>query len=130
MRFYLYAGNDSVGWAEFSDGDPPMGTVFGVLYPTRAYARIRPVVLERWGPETIPWKRLPAAEEAVLWANVADLDLQIRTELDEALDPEGGIAILDFRDELTDEDIHIEVAGIAPDTYRRLFPQFWRQYFG
>src|SRR5262245_66617553 len=119
MRCNLYANDELVGWAELTHTDPPMGCASGPFYPNDSYRRIQPIIREynlydgTLG-EVNEQKRL---EEQT---KIDALRLSVVTVDRAALDPLGGVDVVDFSDGLVEEPSQLDVIGLPFDIYRRL----------
>lgn len=122
MRFNLYSGEDCVGWSDLPHADPPMGVVFGSLYPNDAYTKIQAIIREfhlydgSFG-ETND-KKLQNVRQ-----KIQTLNLEVRTEAGDVLEPVGGVHLIDFTEELEDEPIQLSVLGLP----REQFLQYWQE---
>jgi hypothetical protein len=127
MRFNLYANEELVGWAELIPTDPPMGCASGPFYPNDSYRKIQPIVREchlydgSLG-EVNEQKRIEAQ------AKIDALRLYVITEDGEVLDPEVGVHIADFSEELDEDPYQLDVIGLPFEIYDRLFPLAWQEY--
>jgi hypothetical protein len=127
MRCNLYANDELVGWAELINTDPPMGCASGPFYPNDSYRKIQPIIREyhlydgTLG-EVNEQKRLEAQ------AKIDALRLYVMTEDGEVLDPEVGVHVADFSEELDEDPYQLDVIGLPFDIYDRLFPAAWQEY--
>jgi hypothetical protein len=127
MRCNLYANEELVGWAELISADPPMGRVSGPFYPNDSYKKIQPFIRESHlydGSlgEVNEQKRIEAQ------AKIDALRLYVITEAGEVLDPEVGVHIADFSEELDEDPYQLDVIGLPFDIFDRLFPLAWQEY--
>ncbi len=115
-RFKLYAGDELMGWSALETGDAPMGCLTGVFYPGENYARIRDIVRE--------FSQSPA------WQKLAPLNLNVRPENGAPFEPVGGVTVMDFADELEDENAReLNVFGLPSEDFTRHFRHMSEAYF-
>jgi len=113
--------------AELIPTDPPMGCASGPFHPNDGYRKIQPIIREyhlydgTLG-EVNGQKRIEAE------AKIDALRLSVITEDGEALDPEVGVHISDFSEELDEDPYQLDVLGLPFDIYDRLFPLAWQEY--
>jgi hypothetical protein len=127
VRCNVYANRILVGSVELIPTDPPMGCASGPFYPNDGYRKIQPIIREyhlydgTLG-EANGQKRLEAE------AKIDALRLSVITEDGEVLDPEVGVHISDFSEELDEDPYQLDVLGLPFDIYDRLFPLAWQEY--
>ena len=127
LRCHVYANRILVGSAELIPTDPPMGCASGPFYPNDGYRKIQPIIREyhlydgTLG-EVNGQKRLEAE------AKIDALRLSVITEDGEVLDPEVGVHISDYSEELDEDPYQLDVLGLPFDIYDRLFPLAWQEY--
>jgi len=127
LRCNVHANGKLVGSAELIPTDPPMGCASGPFYPNDGYRKIQPIIREyhlydgTLG-EVNGQKRLEAE------AKIDALRLSVITEDGEVLDPEVGVHISDFSEELDEDPYQLDVLGLPFDIYDRLFPLAWQEY--
>jgi hypothetical protein len=127
LRCHVHANGKLVGSAELIPTDPPMGCASGPFYPNDDYRKIQPIIREyhlydgTLG-EVNGQKRLEAE------AKIDALRLSVITEDGEVLDPEVGVHISDFSEELDEDPYQLDVLGLPFDIYDRLFPLAWQEY--
>ena len=127
LRCQVCANGILIGSAELIAEDPPMGCASGPFYPDDGYRKIQPIIREyhlydgTLG-EVNGQKRLEAE------AKIDALRLSVITEDGEVLDPEVGVHISDFSEELDEDPYQLDVLGLPFDIYDRLFPLAWQEY--
>jgi len=127
LRCHVHAKGILVGSAELIPTDPPMGCASGPFYPNDGYRKIQPIIREyhlydgTLG-EVNGQKRLEAE------AKIDALLLSVITEDGEVLDPEVGVHISDYSEELDEDPYQLDVLGLPFDIYDRLFPLAWQEY--
>ena len=127
LKCHVHAKGILVGSAELIPTDPPMGCASGPFYPNDGYRKIQPIIREyhlydgTLG-EVNGQKRLEAE------AKIDALRLSVITEDGEVLDPEVGVHISDFSEELDEDPYQLDVLGLPFDIYDRLFPLAWQEY--
>ena len=127
LRCYVHANGILVGSVELIPTDPPMGCASGPFYPNDGYRKVQPIIREyhlydgTLG-EVNGQKRLEAE------AKIDALRLSVITEDGEVLDPEVGVHISDFSEELDEDPYQLDVLGLPFDIYDRLFPLAWQEY--
>jgi hypothetical protein len=127
LRCRVYANGMLIGSVELIPVDPPMGCASGPFYPNDSYRKIQPIIREyhlydgTLG-EVNGQKRIEAE------AKIDALRLSVITEDGEVLDPEVGVHIADFSEELDEDPYQLDVLGLPFDIYDRLFPSAWQEY--
>ena len=127
LKCYVHAKGILVGSAELIPTDPPMGCASGPFYPNDGYRKIQPIIREyhlydgTLG-EVNGQKRLEAE------AKIDALRLSVITEGGEVLDPEVGVHISDFSEELDEDPYQLDVLGLPFEIFDRLFPLAWEEY--
>lgn len=122
MRFDLLAGDELVGSSDLPHVDPPMGVVFGPLYPHDNYKNIQKTIQEfhlydgSFGK--IDDRRLQQVRQ-----KIQTLDLKVKTEKGGILQPVGGVHVTDFTEKLGNEPIQLEVLRLP----REQLLQYWQQ---
>jgi hypothetical protein len=127
MKCHLYANGELVGWAELISTDPPMGCVSGPFYPNDNYRKIQPIIREHHLFDGSLGKK---DEKKLIEAQdkISALCMVAITEYGEALDPVGGVHIVDFSEELDEDPYQLDVLGLPHDTFDRLFPLARQEY--
>ena len=127
LRCRVYANGMLIGSVELIPVDPPMGYASGQFYPNDSYRKIQPIIREyhlydgTLG-EVNGEKRIEAE------VKIDALRLSVITEDGEVLDPEVGVHIADFSEELDEDPYQLDVLGLPFDIYDRLFPSAWQDY--
>ena len=126
-KFWLFAGEQPMGWSALETGDPPMGCAAGVFYPNENYALIRDVVRGYFGDLI---ENQSEADTRVAREKVAALKLNVRPANAPAFEPVGGVSVEDFAAELEDESARaLNVFGLPHDVFKAHFREAYEGYY-
>jgi hypothetical protein len=122
MNIILKASEEILGYADTSQArtDPPMGCGEVVFFPNAAYSIVEELYRERSLSVGIIGKRDEAKMKA-LQTNLKSFNLSLATEEGETLSL-AGFTVIDYRSELSQDDIFLEFYGLSHEQFKQLFP--------
>ena len=107
MKCFLLARGEVVGWIEPDVLDDGMNVVSGPFQPNENYAAIQAVVLQE--------------NEGQVHSGTPGLELCVQTEDGQALEPDGGVCLMDFSPHLEEDAIRLDIWGVKQE----VFDRFW-----
>jgi hypothetical protein len=128
MNIILKAADEILGYADTAQSrtDPPMGCGEVVFIPNSAYSLVEALYRERSLSAGVLGKRDETKLKS-LGDQLKAFNLTLATEAGEEL-ALAGFTIIDYREELTEEDIFLEFYGLSYDQFNQLFPGQYESY--
>jgi hypothetical protein len=128
MNIILKASEEILGYADTSQArtDPPMGCGEVAFFPNASYSMVEDLFRERSLSVGIIGKRDEAKMKA-LQANLKSFNLSLETEEGELLSLVG-FTVIDYRSELSEDDIFLEFYGLSHEQFMQLFPGHYESY--
>ena len=115
----LFADETLLGWADLVPTDPSMGGVSGIFHPTESYSQVQPVIWDVVLHSEYLKANTPEGQAA--FAAKDALGLRVVTESNEPLEQVGPIWLDDFKDQVPDCEIELDVAGVPWWVLERIF---------
>ncbi|MBV9850384.1 MAG: hypothetical protein JO250_11975 [Armatimonadetes bacterium] len=128
MKCHIYADGGLIGWAKFVHFDPGMGVSTGPFVPNEDYAKFQPIFRDttlRYG--SVGEARSEAGIES--WRKAQAFNLTARTVAGETLEPQGGITIFDYSEELEDDAMEVHLLGLPRETSEKYFQEAIGAYY-
>ncbi len=128
MNIILKAAEEILGYADTAQSrtDPSMGCGEVVFVPNSSYTLVEALYRERSLSAGILGKRNEAKLKS-LSDQLKAFNLSLTTETGEELSLVG-FTIIDYRQELTEEDIFLEFYGLSYEQFNQLFPGQYESY--
>ncbi len=121
MKFTLYAGGVALGWSALEGADASMGCASGVFHANENYQKVEAIIL-RYSERCEIGSKGSKESYAKVWDEIVALDLVVRAEDGEALEPIGGVSLVDYAAELGEETgRELSVLGLPHEQFKRYF---------
>lgn len=132
MHCFIYSREELIGHADFIGFDPGMNCTTAPFLPSENYEEVRSTVraFSLLALTDINATRETKAHAAEVYQRCAALNLTAYTLSEEVLEPEGGITLFDFSDELDDDPYEVTLFGLPEDISEKYFHQAIQQYWG
>lgn len=124
MKCFLFARDEVVGWMEPTIFDDGMNVVSGYFQPNDKYAEIQPLIRAYHVFDGTLGEHNPV-ELARAREQIYALELRAETEDGEQLEPDGGVSLTDFSEELERDAMQLDIVGLPHEQFLR----FWRDVY-
>ena len=126
--FYLYAQGELIGHSDLEAADAAMSCACGIFHANENYHKLTPII-RRYSAQVERSNTGNQDDYIKAWDEVVALNLIIKTESGETLEPVGGVSLLDYAEELEEESgRELSVLGLPSEQFMRCFPEAYEWY--